>query len=86
MFGCRVAVDVLSLSFLFWIDFPLTWFKQLSRVVNKERLIMLSNTFFVAVFASLVLSACTIPFKLKVLSQDTADSGSLIEGESYQYH
>ena len=47
---------------------------------------MLSSTFFVAVFASLVLGACAIPFKLTVLSQDTANRGSLIEGGSFRYH
>ena len=46
----------------------------------KERLKMLSNTFFFAVFASLVLGASAIPFNFKVLSQDTANKGSLIEG------
>ena len=49
-------------------------------MVNKERLEMLPNTFLVAIFASVVLGASGLPFHLKVLSQDTANKGTLIEG------
>lgn len=41
---------------------------------------MLPNTFLVAVFASLILGASSLPFDPKVLSQETARKGSLTEG------
>lgn len=66
--------------------FTLNLFKQLSRVVTKERLKMLPNAFLVVLFASLMLGAGGLPFHLKVLSEDSANKGTLLEGGSYCHH
>jgi len=44
---------------------------------------MLPNVFLVALFASLMLGASGLPFHLKVLSEDSANKGTLLEGRSY---
>ncbi len=64
----------------------LTLFKQLSKVVDVKRLTMLSNTFLVAVLASMMVVAWALPFHQTVLSQDVAEKGSLIEGGLFYHH
>ncbi|KAL9969990.1 hypothetical protein ACROYT_G022287 [Oculina patagonica] len=53
--------------------------QKLSKVVDVKRLTMLSNTFLVAVLASMMVVAWALPFHQTVLSQDVAEKGSLIE-------